>query len=480
MLPVTVEQIVGWSQGQLIHGDEKREMTGVSTDSRRLKRSECFVALKGERFDGHDFVESAVQSGASAVVIEKEYVNTCQEQLSSTVALIAVPDTTRALSDIARGYRSMFDIPIVAVTGSNGKTSTKDMIAAVLGQVWAVLATEKNFNNQIGLPLTLLGLEPRHGVAVVELGMSNLGEIASLAQTAQPTIGVVTNVGPVHLENLGTIERVADAKAELVEALPNDGLAVLNGDDERVRAMAQRTKADVITFGFSEGVDARAMSVESNGLMGSRFVLQYKGRQTPIRLEAPGRHLVQNACAAAVVAHSLGIDERVVAEALTTFRMGEMRLDVSRLKEGITLVNDAYNASPLSVRAALEVLAETESKRRVAVLGDMLELGSLTESAHRQIGADAALRGVNVLVAVGDQRGFIASGAREAGLDPGCITEVRDANEAAQVLVQTVQPHDLILLKGSRGVGLERVASAMIALYQVADSDDDKKETREP
>ncbi len=480
MVPVTVAQIATWARGQVVRGDEARVLTGVSTDTRRLKQGDLFIALKGERFDGHDFLAGAAERGAGALVIETHRDTLCDRLPSPSPPVVEVADTTAALAHIARGYRGLFTVPVIAVTGSNGKTSTKDMIATVLGQVWPVLATEKNYNNHIGLPQTLLQIEPRHGAAVVELGMSNLGEIAALAQAAQPTIGVVTNVGPVHLETLGSIDRVADAKAELVEALSGDGLAVLNGDDERVRAMAHRTSANVLTYGLSEGVDVQAVDVVSRGLDGSRFTLKFRGTEIPIRLNAPGRHLVYNACAAAAVALSLGTDPTVVTEGLAAFRMGEMRLDVSHLVSGITLINDAYNSSPLSVRGALDVLSQTKAQRRVAVLGDMLELGDLTESAHRQIGADAVNCGVEWLIAVGQQRGLIAAGARSQGLDSERIAEAKDAAEAERIVLQGVRPNDLILIKGSRGVGLERVALALAASYPVADPQANVKETREP
>lgn len=464
MIPITLSDLARWTGGRVVRGSADQTVQSISTDSRTVHPGACFVALVGERFDGHDFALEAAKKGASAVVVSRQRVS-LRAALPETVGVIAVADTTRALMQIAGGYRRRFSIPVVAVTGSNGKTSTKDMIAAVLARRHRVLATQKNYNNEVGLSLTLLQLESSHGVAVVELGMRAKGEIAALARAAAPSIGVVTNVGPVHIEKLGSLEEIASAKAELVEALPEEGVAFLNVDDDRVRAMSRRTRARVVTYGVGPGAAARAINVESMGLEGSRFDLLFRGDRLALTIPVPGQHQVMNAVAAAAVGLTLGVPPDQVQEALATVRLTEMRLAVARLTGGVVLVNDAYNASPLSTAAALGVLAEAEGARRVAILGDMLELGPLAAAAHREIGARAAEAGVDLLVAIGQHREEIAAGARAAGLESGAVVTLADAKEAARLVSAWLQPGDVVLLKASRGVRLERVAEAITAQW---------------
>lgn len=469
MEPVQVHQIADWSKGKVHQGLPYRRLVGVSTDSRTVEREECFVALRGEHFDGHDFVGEALAKGAGAVVVDARG-QTAVQGASADVAVIVVDDTTRALAAIARGYRRQFSVPVVAVTGSNGKTSTKDLIRAILQRVGPVAATKMNHNNEIGVPLTLFQLEHQHRAAVVELGMRGLGEIDYLAQTVLPTVGVVTNVGPVHVERLGSIENVARAKAELVAALPGNGWAVLNGDDSLVMQMAQTSSAAVRTFGFGNHCDARAVNIELNGLQGSRFDLLYENVRLPVKLRAPGKHYVQNALAAALVGFLLEVPPAEIAQGLLEFEPGQMRLHVTRHADGITLINDAYNASPLSVAAALEVLAQTDGTRRVAVLGDMLELGHIALEAHHSIGEQAVHSGVTFVVAVGQFADAIAAGARRAGLAPNQIITVPDATATAKGIGDWIQPGDVILVKGSRGVRLERVVEAIAARKESGDS----------
>lgn len=482
MIPISLADLACWTGGDLVRGSPDQTVLSISTDSRTVTRGACFVALVGARFDGHDFVGAAVRKGASAVVVSRQRLN-LRAALPETVGVIGVVDTARALVQIAGGYRRRFAVPVVAVTGSNGKTSTKDMIAAVLARRYRVLATEKNFNNEVGLSLTLLNLEPSHEVAVVELGMRAKGEIAQLARAAVPSYGVVTNVGPVHIETLGSLDAIASAKAELVDALPREGVAFLNADDERVRAMGSRSRARVVTYGFSPDAAARAVGVESLGLEGSRFDLLFDGRRLSLRIPVPGRHQVMNAAAAAAVGLTLGVPPDQVQEALATVRLAEMRLAVTPLPGGGALINDAYNASPLSMAAALGVLAEADGERRVAVLGDMLELGPLAPAAHRELGARAAQAGVDLLIAVGQHREEMAVGARAAGLPPEAIVALADAQEAARSVAAWLRPGDVVLIKASRGVRLEQVAEAVAAhwgkgSHQGAEAADEKETSR--
>lgn len=460
MEPVRLAQVVAWTGGVLLRGDEELLLTSVSTDSRTLAEGACFIPLIGERFDGHDFLEEAVTKGAQAVLVQEG-----RPWSHLPVAVAAVRDTRRALVDLARGYRMQFDLPVVAVTGSNGKTTTKEMIAAILGRSRPVLATEKNYNNEIGLSHTLFKLERSHRAAVVEMGMRGRGEIALLASVARPNVGVVTNVGPVHVERLGSVDAVAEAKAELVEALGPDGWAVLNADDPKVGAMAARSAARVVTFGLSEGADVRAEEVRLDGEGKACFVLCSAGGAAVVQLGIPGRHSVMNALAAAAAALALGAGLEDVASGLAEAEGGEMRMEMVRLGAGIRLLNDAYNASPLSMRAALDTLAALEAERKVAVLGDMLELGKFSAEAHREAGRRAAAAGVELLITVGKQARETAAGAVEAGLDQERVLGCETAEEAAEECAARVRPNDLVLLKGSRGVRLERVAEALLRRF---------------
>jgi len=458
--PVRFAQVIAWTGGVLLRGEEDLLLTSVSTDSRTLVEGACFIPLIGARFDGHDFLEEAARKGARSALIEEG-----RAWSHLPLAVAAVADTTRALTDLARGYRMQFDVPVVAVTGSNGKTTTKEMIAAILRRSRPVLATEKNYNNEIGLSHTLLRMERAHRAVVVEMGMRGQGQIALLASIARPTVGVVTNVGPVHLEQLGSVDAVAEAKAELVEALEPDGWAVLNADDPRVAAMAAKTVARVITFGLSDSAQVRAEDVRLDRQGRARFLLRSSEGAVRVELRVPGRHSVMNALAAAAAALALGAGLEDVASGLAEAEGGEMRMEMVRLGAGIRLLNDAYNASPLSMRAALDTLAALEAERKVAVLGDMLELGKFSAEAHREAGRRAAAAGVELLITVGKQARETAAGAVEAGLDQERVLGCETAEEAAEECAARVRPNDLVLLKGSRGVRLERVAEALLRRF---------------
>ncbi len=460
MEPVRFAQVIAWTGGVLLRGEEDLLLTSVSTDSRTLVEGACFIPLIGARFDGHDFLEEAARKGARSALIEEG-----RAWSHLPLAVAAVADTTRALTDLARGYRMQFDVPVVAVTGSNGKTTTKEMIAAILRRSRPVLATEKNYNNEIGLSHTLLRMERAHRAVVVEMGMRGQGQIALLASIARPTVGVVTNVGPVHLEQLGSVDAVAEAKAELVEALEPDGWAVLNADDPRVAAMAAKTVARVITFGLSDSAQVRAEDVRLDRQGRARFLLRSSEGAVRVELRVPGRHSVMNALAAAAAALALGAGLEDVASGLAEAEGGEMRMEMVRLGAGIRLLNDAYNASPLSMRAALDTLAALEAERKVAVLGDMLELGKFSAEAHREAGRRAAAAGVELLITVGKQARETAAGAVEAGLDQERVLGCETAEEAAEECAARVRPNDLVLLKGSRGVRLERVAEALLRRF---------------
>ncbi len=419
----------------------------AAIDSREVRRGDLFVALPGEHRDGHDFVADALDRGAAGVLVRR-----APQALPEEAVAYVVEDCLRALQLIAAGHRAAQPAKVIAVTGSVGKTTTKEIAAFVLGRRYRLLKNEANYNNEIGLPLTLLRLTPRHDRAVLEMGMYAPGEIRLLCELARPEIGVVTNVGPVHLERMGNIETIAAAKAELVEALPSNGFAVLNGDDRRVRAMAKKTKARAVHFGTSDGCEVRGSDLESKGLEGISFTLEFGGERLRVRTRLPGRHLLSNALGAAAVALVDGMSLGEVAQALAAARV-PLRLHVFRGRNDSTILDDTYNASPASMMAALELLADLPG-RRIAVLGDMRELGTEEQEGHRLVGREAA-RVAQVIYAVGDLGHLIGEEAKRAGHP--AVSLWRSKEEAAQRLASELRVGDVVLLKASRAMALETI-----------------------
>ncbi|MBI1893785.1 MAG: UDP-N-acetylmuramoyl-tripeptide--D-alanyl-D-alanine ligase, partial [Candidatus Rokubacteria bacterium] len=387
----TLEELAKGSGGRLVSGPAAGELTGVSIDSRTLRPGEAFVAIRGHRLDGHAFCADALEKGAGALVV----ADPAAAPPTRAVPVILVDDSTLALQRLARFHRARFELPVVAITGSNGKTTTKELTAAVLSVRFRVLKSEGSLNNQWGVPLTLLRLAPEHEALVIEIGMSALGEIATLAALAQPTIGVLTNIGPVHLEFLGSLEAVQKAKGELVRAIGPEGTVVLNADDPLVLALAKEARGRVVTFGFEASAHVRARGV-ARGESALAFTLVIGVSSAPVSLPLAGRHNVSNALAAAAVGSLFGLAPREIAEGLGRARPAAHRL--TWIDAGGTLIlDDCYNANPSSVAAALETLVEEPGVRTIAVLGDMLELGAAAEAAHLEVGRLAARLGVERL-----------------------------------------------------------------------------------
>ena len=422
-----------------------RSFRRAVTDSRQVRRGDLFVALRGEHEDGHAFVHEAAALGAAGVLVQE-----MPDALADAVGVYVVPDTLAALQRLAAARRQRIPVPVIGVTGSIGKTTTKEITAAVLGARYRVLKNEANYNSEVGLPLTLLDLRPRHERAVLEMGMYGLGEIRLLCQIAQPRVGIVTNVGPSHLERLGSLEAIADAKAELVESLPPDGTAILNGDDPRVAAMAQRTRARVLLYGTSPGCDVRGLCPDSRGLEGIAFTLECGGWSKRVQTHLPGRHLLHNALAAAAagLVEGMALDEVTTALAVAQV---SLRLTMHRARCGATILDDTYNASPSSMMAALDLLAELPG-RRIAVLGDMRELGALEAQGHRSVGQRAA-EVAQLIYVVGDLGRLTGEAARLAGHDGVSFWSSKE--EAAQDLRRRLEPGDTVLLKASRAMALE-------------------------
>jgi UDP-N-acetylmuramoyl-tripeptide--D-alanyl-D-alanine ligase len=461
-LALTADDLLRLTGGRLVTRSA-RPIRGAAVDSRLVTPDRLFVALPGERTDGHLHLDDAVGRGAAALLVTRQVEDPA---LFGDVTIVRVADALAALGAVAAGWRRRFDPLVVGITGSIAKTSTKEAVATVLGGAMRTLKTEGNQNNEVGLPLTLLRLGPEDEAAVLEMGMYVSGEIADLAAMARPSIGVVTAVQPVHLSRIGTLEAVERAKGELLEALPADGTAVLNADDPIVTRMDRRSAARAVRYGFDDSADVRATDVTSSGPDGMAFRLRTPAGERAISIPTLGRLSVHNAAAAAAVGLAAGLSLETIVTALEGGWAAPHRVELVRLR-GVTVIDDSYNASPGSVAAALELLAGLPG-RRVAVLGEMLELGDAHEAGHRAVG-DAAASIAELLVVVGAGAGGIASAARDAGLDPGRIHIVPDADEALDVLRPRLRDGDVVLVKASRGIGLDRLVDALrLELGEVA------------
>jgi UDP-N-acetylmuramoyl-tripeptide--D-alanyl-D-alanine ligase len=390
---MTIDEIKKATGGEIICRGKIDAATGVCIDSRIVSENKLFFAIKGPHFDGHDFVTDAKKKGASTIIIEKKVENL------DGVNVVLVKDTVKALGDLASWWRMKFKVPCIAITGSNGKTTTKEMIASIVGQSSQVLKTEGNFNNLIGLPLTLFRWEEKHQVAVIEMGMNALGEIKRLTQICKPNVGIITNVTAAHLEKLGTIEKVAEAKGELFQNMSSNGVIAVNNEDPLVSELSKQYKGKKITFGMKNDSDIRFGYMESQGLDGSSLILFINGEEKRVILPVPGIHNVMNAMAATAVACALGIGSDDIIKGLQEFKPLAMRMERMQLANGVQLINDCYNANPTSMREAFRTVSGFKRAGRfIAMLGDMFELGESATELHLQVGKNAAEYGVDKLL----------------------------------------------------------------------------------
>jgi UDP-N-acetylmuramoyl-tripeptide--D-alanyl-D-alanine ligase len=434
-----------------------RQVTGYSLDSRSLQPGQLFFALRGPRFDGHQFVGQALLGGAAGAVVEQAFAATAPAEWQP--ALVAVADTRSALQTLGRAVRRQWGKRLIAVTGSAGKSTTKEMLADILGRRLRVLRSPGNLNNDFGLPLALLALEPEHDVAVVELAMSAPGEIARLARLAEPEVGVVTNVAPAHLQFFDSVAAIARAKRELIDFLATTGertVAVLNEDDERVREFAEGFPGRVLTFGFSDRAAFRAILVRASPGLGSAFRVISPDGEGQFTLPLPGRHNIQNALAAIAAASLWAIPPEEVRRALAEFQNLNQRSEILTLPGGVTLINDCYNSNPLAMERMLEALAAWPgASRRLVIAGEMLELGPTSPELHRAIGRKCAQSGVSWLMAVAGDARFFLEGAAEEGMSAARLAFFADARQAGEFCRTLLAPGDVVLIKGSRGVHLE-------------------------
>ena len=451
----TVKDILISTGGTMLSGEEKDILVGVSTDTRRLKPGELFVAIKGDRFDGHNFILDAVSKGAGGALVQYGCITNSNFDMRG-VSFISVPDSIKALGDIARFHKARFSIPLIGITGSNGKTTTKEMTSAILARKLNVLKNFGTENNHIGVPLTLMRLKPEHKLIVLEMGANHLGEIRRLSEIAMPTMAVITNIGPSHLDHLKDLETVLKAKSEILESLSGEGAqVVINGDDETLSGL--KTDLKVVSFGLNKEFDfyADKVNLEPDGI---NFRLNGKW---DIEIGLVGRHNIYNALAAIAASWGFGVSIEDVKDALKEFRVPNMRMEVKRLR-GIRIINDTYNSNPLSMRQAIESLKDMTTKgRKILVAGDMLELGTLSGRFHHLVGRQAAESGIDLIVAVGKLAEHVAKGAQEAGMSDKKIKMCNLTKEACAAVLQLIKKGDTILVKGSRAMKMEQIVTEL-------------------
>ncbi|MDS1029572.1 UDP-N-acetylmuramoyl-tripeptide--D-alanyl-D-alanine ligase [Bacillota bacterium LX-D] len=457
-----LEEIAQWIDGRLYGGDIKQEISNISTDTRTLEPGAIYFALQGESFDGHDFVQQAWTKGAVAVVVSKQELAGLANQKR---CVIIVKDTLQALQSLARNHRLKYNIPVVAITGSNGKTTTKDLLASVLKVKLRVLKTEGNFNNEIGLPKTLLQLNEEHQAAVLEMGMRGLGQIASLCEIALPKAAIITNIGVTHMELLGSVENIAKAKGEILDFIEPQGFCFLNAEDQWSQSLKSRCRGRVYFYGFTEKADVRGVNIK-NTAAGTEFTLQIEQQETEVKLPLPGEHNVLNALAAAGVGWQLGLTLEEIAAGLAKVQLSAMRLSFEPGLRGSMIINDTYNANPDSMKASLNILAE-KSQKNIAVLGEMRELGCIAEEGHAAVGRHVAGLKIDYLLTVGSLGKYIAQGALMAGMAEERIKICQDTAEAKKCLADLLAPGYMALVKGSRALKMEEIVEYVINCDEV-------------
>jgi UDP-N-acetylmuramoyl-tripeptide--D-alanyl-D-alanine ligase len=462
--------------GGTLQGPGNVKVRGYSIDSRTLNAGELFFAIKGPRFDGHQFVGQVFQKGAAAAVVEEDLrpsPGAASVHSPSPIGrgqgegpIIRVRSTLEALQTLARDVRRRWGMPIIGVTGSAGKTTTKEMIAAVLGKKFTVLRSVGNLNNEFGLPLCLLRAEKYQTIGVLEMGMSAKGEIRKLASIAEPNEGVVTNVNPVHLEFFKSVDEIAEAKAELVQGLHDPKVAYLNNDDSRVRAMSRNFSGKVVTYGVKSAAAFRVEQIQDLGLDGTAFTVHHSRRDVNLVLPLLGQHNVANAVASVAVGVSHDVSWEQIHEALSEMKPEKMRGQVIKFREGFAAIDDSYNSNPRALSEMIRFLGKLKGyERKILVAGEMLELGPEGPELHRGCGREAARAGLQLVLAVQGRATEILEGALEAGMDRSKLKFARDAVQAGDLLARTLKKGDVVLIKGSRGVKLEQTLNTLRAAF---------------
>ncbi len=463
---LTLGEVLSAVDGRLLIGNVKNKARGVSVNSRDLRPGELFVALAGPRFDGHDFVIRAFRKGACGAMVDEKKLAQLSLENGRTKAIIAVPDTLTALGNMAAYLRRKFPLPLVAVTGSNGKSTTKEMIAAIFSVSRPTLKNPGNYNNLVGLPLTLFRINNVHQLAVVELGMNQPGEIKRLSEICQPDVAVITNIGPVHLEKLKTLDGVAEAKKEILVGLKESGIVVYNINDDYCRQFFAHCPYQTVTFGLDNPkADISGKVFHQGGPRGLSAILDLGDDVIPVKLNSCGYHNLENALAAAAAAKSLGADTADIQAGLEEFKPLERRSQFRRLRGGIEILDDSYNANPRSMEMTFRLLQDISGgRRKLALLADMCELGDYAEGAHRQLGKQVAQSGFDRLVYLGAFGEIVAEAAMKEGMPDKAIFLCSDHDQACQLLTQLLEEGDLLLVKASRAMALERVVDALVGM----------------
>ena len=458
MEAITIQELLEAVGGTLLgQADLSRTVSQVDTDSRDIHPGSLFIPLVGERFDGHAYLDAALEAGAAGCLTARPWPERREDRF-----YIQVADTEKALGDLARWYKDRFQIPCIGVTGSVGKTTAKDMIAAVLGVKYKVLKTEGNFNNNIGLPLTLLRLDASYQAAVLEMGMDKFGEIDYLSGIVEPDVGVITNIGDAHIEKLGSRENIFRAKCELIPHIRTGGLLVLNADDALLTTLRGRTPVDTVFCGKAEGAEYRSQVTGGDGVSHIHCHLTTPRMDREVKIPALGEHMIYPTLIAAAVGERLGLTPDEIQRGLTRFVPTRMRMNVVQRGEGVTILDDTYNANPQSMRAAIQVLSDSHSAWKAAVLGDMFELGPYSPALHMEVGEYLGKQGIHCLVAVGDEAKHIAQGAEKSGVER--VFYCRTKDEAEKILPEIVKPDSTILVKASRGMKLEDLTAKLVEL----------------
>lgn len=460
MKNLTIQDIIKVCDAQKIGGDAQTECINFSKDTREIQKNDVYIGIKGENFDGNQFYEQAFEKGAKVAILQDVEIPEESKQKYKDKVILKVKDTIQALQQIAAYKRSKYNIPVIAITGSSGKTSTKDMVANVVAQKYKTLKTQGNYNNQIGLPLTILKLKD-HEALVVELGMNQLKEIEVLSKIAKPSLAVITNVGTSHIGNLGSRENILKAKLEILEGLQENGTLVINNDNDLLHKWQQEnTKYLVKTFGIDNQSDFMAQSIQLKET-GSTYQLLQENNSIQVNVPVGGKHFVYNSLCAIAIGQLLNIRIQDILVGIQEFELTKRRMDVRKNSNQVTIVNDSYNANYDSVKAALEYLKEIKAKRRIAVLGDMLELGEFSKELHEKVGEEIVKQKIDKIITVGKEAENIIKKAIELGMKPENTHILETTKQAIETLNQILQPGDAILIKASNGMKFDKIVEGI-------------------
>jgi UDP-N-acetylmuramoyl-tripeptide--D-alanyl-D-alanine ligase len=465
-----VNEVLSATGGTLAGGSTETVFKGVSTDSRQIMPGSLFIPLVGEKFDGHDFIAAAVKNGAHGFLVERGYENRIRDTFTDKT-IIRVDDTLKALGDIAHFWRKKFRVRVVAITGSSGKTTTKEMLAGIAGLTKKTIRTQGNFNNLIGLPMTVLNINAEHELAILEMGTNTRGEIGRLTEIAEPDVGLITNIGPAHLEGFKSIETVREEKLDLLRNMPDSGVAVINLDDERLLVTDNDWHGKRVTFGLRKDADVSAEGIEPMGMKGVRFTIRIGSFKQGITMSTAGNHNVYNALAAAASCWALDIDFPTICRGLTAFQPISGRMEIHRLKNGACIIDDTYNANPASFGEALKTLKDLKGNQKsTVIMGDMLELGDQAEAMHEGIGSLMADTGVDTMYLRGRLSPATAAGALKRNMSKEKIIFFETPDEIMDRITSHIRKGDWILVKGSRRTRMEQAVEKIIEAFGIEES----------